>query len=209
MSALSEVFKGGQISTAGFNSHPKQKPLVIKEGGLLNNIVKLVVLGKDKESRDIEDGEIIELDRILKDQELQINTEDKGVPSSWEVKENEYSSGKKVKLLKELKSLGSNFVEGIAANGHQPSMPSSAKATSIGGSMNQDVPKKIIHVFGKGKVVSEEFEFVTPHHEKVLLPMNSTEPGASSLVSKIILDNDGSINVVEKVDAIVLKVNDG
>lgn len=45
----SEVFRGGQISLDVFNIHPKQKPFVIKEGGLLNNIVKPVVLGKGKE----------------------------------------------------------------------------------------------------------------------------------------------------------------
>ncbi|PKU72244.1 hypothetical protein MA16_Dca006244 [Dendrobium catenatum] len=46
----SEVFKGSQISASGFNSFPKQKPLIIREGGLLNKVVNPVPVGKGKES---------------------------------------------------------------------------------------------------------------------------------------------------------------
>ncbi|KAI0496393.1 hypothetical protein KFK09_022709 [Dendrobium nobile] len=76
-----------------------------------NNLNGLV---EEKDSSDVEEGEIVELEKDvsknLKDQELKITSDDSSKVASCEVKEVEISSsGKKGKLHKELKSLGSDF----------------------------------------------------------------------------------------------------
>ncbi|PKU65089.1 Pathogen-related protein [Dendrobium catenatum] len=46
---------GGQISASGFNNIPKQRPLIIREGSLLNKVAKPVTLGKGKETLKVDD----------------------------------------------------------------------------------------------------------------------------------------------------------
>ncbi|PKU65726.1 hypothetical protein MA16_Dca015762 [Dendrobium catenatum] len=50
-----EVFKGSQILASGFNSFPKQKPLIIREGALLKKVVNPVPVGKGKEAVIVDD----------------------------------------------------------------------------------------------------------------------------------------------------------
>lgn len=59
-----------------------------------------------------------------------------------------------------------------------------------------DGPKKIIHLEGKGKSISKDFEIVIPRLDKGLLSLNSIGPFTSSSGMKIFVNEFGNSNEI-------------
>ncbi|PKU86300.1 hypothetical protein MA16_Dca002131 [Dendrobium catenatum] len=95
----------------------------------------------------------------------------------WELKESHFS----IVNYRKRESLGSELRSWWVA---QTSSFKGSRGALVIKENSGDVPKKNIHVEGKGKSISKEFKIVTPQLDKGLLALNWTDPSTSSLGMK-------------------------